>query len=610
MSVRLESLQNSQKMHATRVSLKRIVNNTIISIIGQIVTWTSTLILMIAYGRFLGDFKFGELYFAMTFVMLLGTPIESGYDSQIIRGVAEEPENASRYFSNVLLIKVGIWLIVYALALLIAWLLGYSTEVRILVGIYGFNLLSGAISSTFASLHWAFERVIFPVVGTVLEKGLSALIGFLLLKNGGSVQAMAYVLLGGSVVSGVWQAIWFFRLAGKDFVADLALMRKLVLANLPFLLYGVLGIIYYRIDTVLLSLMTNVTVVGWYGAGYRLFDTLSFLPNLVLTILYPVYLKLASSSDKNLKLAVEKSVNFLLFCSIPIATTMIVAAPNIIGFLYHRVEFVHTIPSLQALAPGLVFLYLNIALGSIVLTKKQDKVIPLMAAIALIFNLGLNLFFIPLYQHVGAAIVTSLTELLLFITCVLVIPRNLRPLRSIRVGTKAIIASLVMALAIWFLRASSIFVILPIAMLVYLGAATVLRTIPREDINAVYKAMRYRAQQASSASPDPQEEKEPGLKAGDLMYLTEENTVPIGAVYSITQSRLQAQRINTPHRPEAVETDLTVAELLSFADEETVPMKAIQGVTQHQAHQINSIPLDCQQETMNSRENITVPEVK
>ena len=70
--------------------LRRVVNNTLISLVGQAITWTSTLLLTIAYGRFLGDVKFGELYFAITFVGLIGFPIEFGFNQQITRDVAQD----------------------------------------------------------------------------------------------------------------------------------------------------------------------------------------------------------------------------------------------------------------------------------------------------------------------------------------------------------------------------------------------------------------------------------------------------------------------------------------------------------------------------------------
>ncbi len=115
-------------------------------------------------------------------------------------------------------------------------------------------------------------------------------------------------------------------------------------------------------------------------------------------------------------------MNLLLFCGIPISIALIVAAPNIIGFIYHRTEFNNTIPALQGLAPGLVFLYINALLSNIIITIKQEKKAPVIVLVALIFNLGLNLILIPLYQQVGAAVVTSLTELLILCIQVMYIP--------------------------------------------------------------------------------------------------------------------------------------------------------------------------------------------
>src|SRR5216683_6936422 len=482
--------------------LRRVISNTIISFLGQGVNWISTILLTIAYGHFLGAFKFGELILAIAFVSLIGVPVSYGYDSQAIRDVAQKPDKAPGYFSNLLLIRLSTWFILYAVFLLASWLLGYSPEVRVLVAICGFDLLCNALANTCASLHYAFERTIFPVIGNILEKGLTALVGILLLRSGAGVQTIAVVLVVGSLINGVWQAAWLFRLVGADFAIDLALIRTIVRTNIPFLINGVLLVGYTTIDTVLLAQVTNDAVVGWYGAAQRITGMMSFLPGIVITyIMFPIFSKLSLASDANLKLAVEKSVNFLLFCGIPIATVMIVAAPNIIRFLYERNEFAHSIPALQAAAPGVVFAYISYALSSIILSKKQDSKLPIISAIALVFNLGLNLILILLYQHIGAAIASSLTEVLICCILVFFIPRHLLPFGSLRVALKALIASLVMALAILLLHTLHIFVILPIAMLVYVGVSVLLGVIPREDYQAIYRAIRQKAQPTPRPNP-------------------------------------------------------------------------------------------------------------
>ncbi len=515
-------MQNNQKLHAVQISMKRIVNNTFISLIGQFITWTSTLLLTSAYGRFLGVVNFGELYLAINFVGLVGFPLESSFNSQLTRDVAQQPEKATRYLTNTLLLKCLLWVVLYGFILSLSWLLGYNQMVRVLVAVCGITLLCSSTASTFAASHYALERTVYPVIGTILEKGFSAFVGILLLRQGAGVEAMAFVLLGGSFASLIWQASWFFRLVGVHFFFDVNLIRKLLRTSIPFLIYGILGVIYYRIDIFLLSIMTNAAVIGWYGAGYRLFDTMVFLPGIIVgTIMYPVFSKLSTSSEETLKLAIEKSMNFLLFFGIPIATGLIVTAPNIIAFLYHRPEFINTIPVLQCLAPGLVFLYANMVATSILISSNQERKITILAAVALVFNLGLNFILIPRYQQVGAAVVTSLTELLLLCVSVVLVPTRLLPLRSLKVGAKAIIASVVMAIAIqFFLNRFSIFLLLPAAMFVYFCAAGVLGTIPRKDILALYRGVRHKAQ---PTNPSPGED-QPEIEQSSHAHETEEET--------------------------------------------------------------------------------------
>jgi len=542
--------------------VRRVVNNTIISLFGQLVTWTSTLLLTIAYGRFLGDVKFGELYFAITFVSLVGIPVEQGFNQQLTRDVAGDTDKAQGYLWNTVVIKAMLWVLLYAGILLLAWLLGYSPEQRSIVAICGITLLSSSIVNTFAALHYAHERTLYPAIGMVLEKGLSASIGFILLRNGASLQTMAFVLLGGSLIDGIWVGFWFFRLAGWHVSISRTLARKLLHGSIPFAIYGILGVIYYRIDTVILSLMTSAAVVGWYGAGYRLFDTLFFLPGIIVnTVMYPVFTKLSSTSPAAMKVAVEKCMNLLLITSFPIATLFVLAAPNIVDFLYHKADFVNTIPVIQGLAPGLIFIYINALFFVLIVTTRGEKKIPIMAGAALVFNLGLNLYMIPHYQQVGAAIVTSLTELLLLCISFVYVPKYLLPKGSIKVAAKVLGASIFMGLAAFILRGFSIFVIGPVTLVVYVFAAILLRTIPREDVLTLIRAFKSRGKGGSNEILD---------------NLVDEN------VYTQVTQRLPAISMMTTQHLPAVQASISqpaglVCDASAIGDDATIRLPVVQA---------------------------------
>jgi O-antigen/teichoic acid export membrane protein len=493
--------------------LRRVISNTLISLIGQVITWTSTMLLTIAYGRFLSDVQFGKLYLALTIAGLMGTPIEFGLNQQVTRDVAIDRKKALNYFSNVFLIKALASLVLYGGTLLICEPLGYDKEQQILVAICGLDLLLASIGTTIKSLHYAFERAYIPAIGEIIRKVLTAALGIILLKAGAGIVVMALILLGSTLISTVWQTIGFFFLVGIKFTIDLKLMWKLIRTSIPFFISGVMGVIYARIDALLISLLASTQVVGWYGVSYRLFETLGFLPAAITPIMYPLFAKFSISSEQNLKTAIEKSMNFLIFLGMPITIGMIIVAPDIIGFLYHNPDFAHSIPALQMLAPGVVLLYANTVISNTLMSINQERKFPIVAGISMVFNIGLNLTFIPFYGHVAAAAATSLTELLIFIITLQMLPKQLRPWRCLSTCLKSFLASLVMALAIWLTQTYGILiwpfqtinllVILPIAILAYFGPALLLRTIPREDFDALLQAFRRKGEPTPNQSQEP-----------------------------------------------------------------------------------------------------------
>lgn len=525
-------------------SLRKVLSNTGVSFIGQIVTWVSALALTAAYGRFLGGEKFGELFFAISFVALVGFPIEFGFNQQIVRDVAQDPSKALRYPANVLLLKLGLWAILFAAILGVSNVLGFAREERLLVALCGCVLLVSATGSTFGSIHTAAQRQVFPAIGLVIDKGLGAIIAIVWMRAGGGVVAAGAALLIGSCAGALWQIFWFVRLVGIRWGIDFRLIRNLVMQSIPFLTYGVIGVIYYRIDAVFLQSFTTTTTVGMYGAAYRLFDTLVFLPNIVVVaVMYPVMAKLSVNSERQMKLAIEKSVNFLLVAGIPIMVGLITAAPNIIGFLYHNPQFDASIPVLQALAPGLAILYLNTVWTTALMSLKLERHLPKIAGAALVFNVIGNVLLIPRLGGVGAAIVTSLTELLLMVLALAVLPRNMLPVRSIATGAKALGASLAMALVVVAMSKLPILVILPVGILVYALVATVLATIPREDLDALYMAVARRSRGAAPAVNTPVASRQGGSStalalSGNSYTSSAEWHIERGRVQSVDTNRL------------------------------------------------------------------------
>jgi O-antigen/teichoic acid export membrane protein len=270
-----------------------------------------------------------------------------------------------------------------------------------------------------------------------------------------------------------------------------------VRSAIPFFAYWVLGSLYYRLDTILLSKLTGPTVLGWYGAAYRLFDTLVFLPSIVASaILFPILAQLSEQSRPALRRAMGKGLDIILIVGMPLSVGLFTLAGPIIQIVYRQPEFEQAVPALRWLAIGLLLLYVNSILSVTLVSLNQERKLTLLAGLALVLNLGLNLALIPRFQHVGAAFTTAATEGFILAYLLAVMPRDLLARQTLGVFAKAGVASGVMGLVLVALPGTfgvqSLGLLVPLGAAVYAFVGVALRLVPPEDFRLIRVALGRR----------------------------------------------------------------------------------------------------------------------
>lgn len=467
-------------------TLTRALGNSAIMLVSQLVTWTTTLILTVALGHSLGATRFGDFYLVISFGFIFSVLVEFGLDQQLVRAVARDRTLASTYLTNSLAIKGCLAVFAYLAILVSVRILDYGPELRLAIGVYSPILLFNAISASLTAVYKAHETVLYPAAGTILEKALDCVVAVFLLSRGYGIVAIVAVFVAGSAANAAWQALNLRRVTRLEATLDRERITSLIRGALPFLLYWVFGAIYFRIDIVLLSKLTDQTTVGWYSAAYRLFDTLNFLPVIVSgVVMFPILSRLSVQSRSDLRLAIAKALDVLLIAGVPICTGLFVLADPIIGTLYGRTEFGPSAPALRWLAIGLLFLYVNSIFSIAFVSLNQERRMTLVAALAMVLNIGSNWLLIPRFGHVGAAAATAATEGFILCYLLVLLPRDLLAGNSLRVFAKAAGAAVLMALAMYPLRDRGLVLLIPLGCVIYGLAGLFLRLIPAEDIRLV-----------------------------------------------------------------------------------------------------------------------------
>ena len=185
---------------------------------------------------------------------------------------------------------------------------------------------------------------------------------------------------------------------------DLEFSKKLITSSWPIAATLVLNVIYFRADTFLIAFYRSVSESGVYNVAFSIFQSALVLPSFFMNAYYPLMLK----SKNGIKLM---AIVLGLLALLGSVLTYLLA-PWLINFLTGG-GFTESIQSLRILGLGFPAYFLSSLLMWILISTGRYKTLLVIYTTGLIFNLGLNVIFIPAYSYLAASATTALSEYLI-----------------------------------------------------------------------------------------------------------------------------------------------------------------------------------------------------
>jgi O-antigen/teichoic acid export membrane protein len=189
------------------------------------------------------------------------------------------------------------------------------------------------------------------------------------------------------------------------------LWTPLVRTAVPVAIAAFLSLAYARIDQVLVFLLAGSRDAGLYGAVYRMFDTIHFIPMAVMTTLTPLLARALVDDPPRVRAILEQAATYLCVASLGIFAVTLAAAKPIVRLLFGD-EFAASAPALPVLMGAFVVVSFGYLIGTMIILARLQRRNVVLALAALAFNLGLNFALIPPYGFKAAAWVTLGTEIL------------------------------------------------------------------------------------------------------------------------------------------------------------------------------------------------------
>lgn len=469
---------------------KLIAKNTAILLLAEVVSKIFMFIFIMYTARYLGAKNFGIFSFALAFTGILGIFSDIGLAQLTTREVARNRSSASKYFQNVLGIKIILAIMTFILILLIINTIESSKEMITVVYLIGVATIFYTFILMFNSIFQAFEVMKYISIGKILSSVLLVSVILLTQKKGFDIVDFATLYVSVFFVI----LCYSYIICVKKFVSskiefDWVFWKKTIKEALPFGLTSYFIMIYLMIDSVMLSFMQGDEIVGWYNAGYRLILALTFIPISFHTALFPAMSQLYINSQNSLKHLHENFFKYMIILAVPIAVGTTLLADRIVILIFGS-GYLPSIIVIKILIWSLVFIFARTPIERLFESVNQPIAVTKVFGISAILNIFLNFMLIPKYSYIGAAAATLITDFTVFIILFYLNTKIIWGIslkKALHMVFKISTVSMAMGASIFYFYSINLYIIVFLAIIIYAVGLILFNIIDKNDINLFKK---------------------------------------------------------------------------------------------------------------------------
>ncbi|MCB1152898.1 MAG: flippase [Deltaproteobacteria bacterium] len=450
------------------MSGERVGVNSMILLIAEAVRRVMAFVVIFLVGRALAVDDFGRFALAKSFMVIFVVIADFGLGPMLIRRVAEGKEDESVLLGNAQVLKAILSSAAILVIIGLTYALDYDPVSRWAIIIVALAIPAEVFSSTYVSRYDGKQRMEldggFAVARTL---ALVALVGVSILFDWGLYGiVVAYTM---HYVVGVLVAAFLSR----HFLGPLRLsfsfqyIKGMAREAVPYLLIGVVWMVTFRVDMIMLSALMNETSVGYYNAAYSLFEVLLVLPILISRALFPALSATQAEGDDSELL--RKSIRIFGIIALPVGVGMALTSRKALEFVFSD-KFDPAAPTLSLLSLFLLIWFGTMSLSWALTARNQLKHVLRANMAALISNIVANFILIPKFDYMGAAIATLISETTYLCTLLPQVHKLILPAWKMRIHPGVFVSTALMAGAVWYVRDWPLVVMIAVGIVVYLVA--------------------------------------------------------------------------------------------------------------------------------------------
>jgi len=359
--------------------------------------------------RHLGAENFGRFVTASSIVMIVAGITEFGLSGvgtreYALAGVADR----RRLLGNLLALRTLLTLAGLTVAVLFMLVAGYPNVVLEGMVIAGLGLILLNAQQTLAlvltaSLSWGLYSL-FELVNTAVIAGGTVL----LVLTGAGLLPFFYVSALSSLAALIVTVV---VLRGHVVPArfDIVYWRQMLRDSLPYAAAATVGILYFRVALIVVSLGSSAAQTGYYSTAFKVVEVISGFAFLMASSAFPIFARAGRDDHERLRYGSGRVGETALIVGVYVALSLAIAAPFVI-LVIGGSGYRPAVPVLRVQAITLVATFMGATWSFALLSLKEHRRLLQSNGVALAVAIVLSLVLVPEFAAQGAATATAVTE--------------------------------------------------------------------------------------------------------------------------------------------------------------------------------------------------------
>ena len=302
------------------------------------------------------------------------------------------------------------------------------------------------------SLSWFFQGIEdfkYITIRALFIRILSIILLFSFVKDKNDAPIYMLILLISEVGNNLFNIIYvkkylFLKNISRN---EIHVIRHLKPTCYLFML-TISTMIYFNTDIIMIGFIKDTEAVGYYIPAIKIQRLLMTFVLSISTVFFP---RLSSIKDKSsiefFKLC-NNGLSLILLLGFPIVAGLFVIGDDII-YLFSGIDYKPSIKTLYFLAPVIIFGTISNFLSKILICQNKESIVLKSTTIGALVNIILNLFFIQLFSHTGAAMTSVISEIFVLASMIILGNKFLPKLKNKKEVLKYILSSAIMVLIVF-----------------------------------------------------------------------------------------------------------------------------------------------------------------